>query len=141
MTGVAPGMGVCGTCGGPMDLSRATYDKNGNLQCPQCSARTQIEEGDQRAGASVVGSAVGVLIGGILSVTCFNPMLIVSLVTTLSGVSWLIMVGKNPQLRAKMGGKLIGAMIAAIIGTLLAAFPLVLVGLAALGFAVGSAMR
>lgn len=116
-----------------MDPSRATYNNSGVLQCPTCAATTQIAQGDERASASVMGSAVGVLIGGILSVTCFNPFLIVSIITVVSGVSWLVMIARNPQLRKRMGGKLVPAILAAVGGVLLGGFPLLVVGLAAIG--------
>jgi Flp pilus assembly protein TadB len=132
------GAAACGSCGQAMDPSRAVYDKDGVLQCQACAAKTSIADGDSRAAASVASSSVGVLIGGVLSVTCFNPLLIVSAVTVISGVSWLVMVKRNPALRQNMGGKFVPALLACVVGLLLAAVPLLLIGLAGLGLAVQS---
>jgi hypothetical protein len=112
----APNMSTCGKCGATMDASRAIYDKTGTLLCPACSATSQIAEGDARAVSSTVGSAVGIILGGILSVTCINPLGLVSVVTLISGVSWLLMVARIPTHRAKMGGKFVPCLIAVIFG-------------------------
>jgi hypothetical protein len=117
-----------------MDASRAVYDRNGNLLCPSCSAKDQIAEGDTRAVNSTAGSALGVLIGGVLSMTCFNPFLIVSFITVASGFGWLVMIARNPAHRARMGGKFIPCMIAVCVGFLLGAAPL-LAALAIAGIA------
>ena len=111
----------CAGCGAPMDPSRAIYDKNGNLVCPACAARVQIAEGDARAVKSITGAAFGVLVGGLFSVTCFNPAMIVSIVTLVSGVGWLLMVARNAPLREKMGGKFVISLVAVIVGLLLGA--------------------
>ena len=105
-------MTTCGTCGVAMDPARATYDKNGTLVCMACAAKNTIAEGDARAVSSTVGSAVGVLLAGILSTTCFNPFLLVSIVTLVSGGGWLMTVARNPAHRAKVGTKFVPCLIA-----------------------------
>lgn len=127
-------MSTCGVCGGPMDPSRATYDKMGNLVCPACAAKATIAEGDQRAVSSTTGAAIGVIVGGVLSVTCFNPFLIVSIITLASGAGWLLMVARNPAHRAKMGGKFVFSLIAVLIGMCLAALPVLFVALGMTAF-------
>ena len=122
-------MGTCGVCGGAMDPARATYNKDGVLQCPVCAAKTTIAEGDARAVSSTVGSAVGIFVGGALSMTCFNPFLLVSIITVVSGIGWLLMIARNPAHRDKMGGKFVPCLIAVIIGLGLGALPLALVAL------------
>lgn len=120
-------IGTCPTCGGAMDPAQATYNKDGVLQCRVCAAKTTIAEGDARAVSSTVGSAVGILIGGLLSMTCFNPFLIVSVITVASAIGWLLMVARNPGHRANMGGKFAPCVIAVVIGLALGTLPLVLV--------------
>ncbi len=123
MTASAP-QNLCQRCGAPMDPSRATYDKTGKLVCPSCAASTQIAEGDARATASLVGTAVGVAIGGVLSWTCLNMFWILSIATCITGVGWLVTIGRDPMLRKRLGGKLIPCIVAAVLGVLLAAVPL-----------------
>jgi hypothetical protein len=133
----APTMGTCGKCGAAMDASRAVYDKTGTLLCPACSATSQIAEGDARAVSSTVGSAVGVVVGGIFSITCFNPFLLVSSITIVSAVGWLLMVARNPSHRARMGGKFVPCLVAVIFGLLCALIPNVVAVLGLLGLALG----
>lgn len=123
MTAAAPPT-LCQRCGASMDPSRATYDKTGTLVCPSCAATTQIAEGDARATGSLVGTAVGVLIAGALSWTCLNMFWILSIATCFTAVGWLVTIGRNPAIRARLGGKLIPCVLATVVGLLLAAFPL-----------------
>ncbi len=118
-----------------MNPSRATYDKNGTLLCQVCAAKNTIAEGDARAVSSTVGSAVGILVGGLLSTTCFNPFLLVSIVTLISSGGWLMMVARNPAHRAKMGTKFVPCLIAVLFGTGFALLPLAIVGLGMIGIA------
>lgn len=117
-----------------MDPAQATYNKEGVLQCRVCAAKTTIAEGDARAVSSTVGSAVGILVGGLLSMTCFNPFLLVSFATVASAIGWLLMVARNPAHRANMGGKFIPCVIAVVIGLGLGALPLLLVALGTTAF-------
>ncbi len=133
MSASTPNMTPCGTCGTPMDASRAVYDKSGTLNCNVCAAKTQIAEGDARAVSSTVGSAVGVIVGGIFSVTCFNPFMLVSVITAASAVGWLTMVARNPAHRARMGGKFVPCLIAVIVGLGFALLPVLIFGLAFIG--------
>ena len=137
MTGQAPSMSTCGKCGAAMDPSRAMYDKSGNLLCPACSAHDQIAEGDARAISSTVGSAIGILVGGVLSMTCFNPVFLISIITVVSAIGWLAMIARNPAHRAKMGGRFIPALIAVCIGLVLGALPLLFVALGITAAALG----
>jgi hypothetical protein len=134
MTGIAA-QDICEKCGSPYDGSTATYDKDGKLQCRPCAAKDQIAEGESRASASIVSAAVGVLFSGIVSLTCFNPVFVVSVMTLLSGVSWLVMVGRNDAERSRLGWKLAPCMIAVSIGVMLASFPLLVALFGILGFA------
>ena len=123
MTASAP-PNLCQRCGAAMDPSRATYDKSGNLICPTCAASTQIAEGDARATSSLVGTAVGVLLGGILSWTCLGMFGILALATLIGGIGWLLAIGRDRALRTRLGGKLIPCVIATVVGTLFAIVPL-----------------
>jgi hypothetical protein len=115
-----------------MDPARATYDKNGALVCPSCAATATIAEGDARAASSMVGTAIGVLAGGVLSWTCLNMFWILSIATLLAGIGWLVTVWRNPSLRDRLGGKLVPCIVATSIGVLAAAVPLLsLLGLGA----------
>jgi hypothetical protein len=118
-----------------MDPSRATYDKTGTLVCPSCAARVQIAEGDSRAVSSTVSTAIAVGICGLLSWTCMNFYFILSIITVVTGVSWLVMIARNEPLRRKMGGKFVPCMIAACVGLALGGAPLAFLalGLSALG--------
>lgn len=112
----------CPGCGQPFDASRATYDKNGNLQCDACAAKSQIATGDARAASSVVSAAGGILGGGVASLFCFNPFGIASIITIVSGAGWFAMVSGNQSLRQAIGSKYTSAMIMVIIGMALAGF-------------------
>ncbi len=136
MTASAPAT-PCPGCGNALDPARATYDKKGNLLCAACAAKDQIAEGDARASSSVIGTAVGVLAGGILSWTCLNMFGILAIVTCASGVGWLVMISKNPQIRVKLGGKLVPCVLATCFGLLGAALPLLFLALGMVGAATG----
>jgi hypothetical protein len=116
-----------------MDPARATYNKKGVLLCVACAAKDTIAEGDERASKSVVGTAVGVLVGGVLSWTCLNMFFLLSIITCVTAIGWLVMITKNPQLRTKLGGKLVPCVLATCFGGFFAALPLA-------GFALGVAM-
>jgi hypothetical protein len=107
-----------------MDPARATYDKNGALVCLACAAKATIAEGDARAASSMVGTAIGVLAGGLLSWTCLNMFWILSVVTLIAGVGWLVTIWRDPALRNRLGGKLVPCIVATSVGVLAAAVPL-----------------
>jgi hypothetical protein len=132
MTAWAPAT-PCPACGNPLDPARATYDKSGVLVCAACAAKNQIAEGEARASSSIVGTAVGVLVGGVLSWTCLNMFAVLSIVTCIAGVSWLVMIGRDRVLRAKLGTKLAPCIVATSLGLLCAASSLLIVALSTLG--------
>jgi hypothetical protein len=111
-----------------MDPSTATYDKGGNLMCPRCAAGVMIMEGDQRAVGSLVTSALAVPALGIVSWTCVNQFAIVSIITIISGVAWLVAIGRQDEYRRRMGNKFIPCLIAVIIGGLMGIFSLLVFG-------------
>jgi hypothetical protein len=124
---------LCPKCGQPYDPSRATYDKNGNLQCDACAVKGQIAVGEERAATSTVSSASGVLGVGLVSIFCFNPFGIMSIATILAGASWLIMVGGNQSLRTSMGSRFVPAVIIVSLGLLCGLFTLAVTALKMLG--------
>jgi hypothetical protein len=134
MTASAP-PAPCPSCGNPLDPARATYNKKGVLLCAACAANDQIAEGDARASSSIVGTAVGVLAGGILSWTCLNMFGILSIVTCASAIGWLVMISKNPALRTRLGGKLVPCVLATCFGLLGAGFALAIMAMGLLGAA------
>ena len=124
----------CPGCGQPFDASRATYDRNGNLQCSNCAARSQIAQGDARAADSLYGVAGGILGGGIVSLFCFNPFGLLSLATAISGVGWIATVSGNGSHRQTLGPKYGSAMAMVGIGTGLAFLALTAFALKTAGF-------
>jgi hypothetical protein len=131
MTAWAPST-PCPSCGNPLDPARATYDKSGALVCVACASKAQIAEGQARANSSVVGTAVGVLLGGCLSWTCLNMFALLSIVTCIAGISWLVMIGRDRALRAQLGGKFPPCMAATIVGVLAGASSGLIVAIALL---------
>ncbi len=129
---------MCARCGNPMDASRATYDKGGHLVCQFCAAQMTIAEGENRASASLVSSAFGVLGAGALSLMCINPLWITSLIAVASGIAWLSTLGRLPEYRARLGS-MYGVCIAVVIlGMVLGLAP---VGLFMIGTAIGGLSR
>ncbi len=125
---------TCPGCGQPFDASRATYDRNGNLQCGACAARTQIAQGDARAADSLYGVAGGILGGGIVSLFCFNPFGLLSLATAISGVGWIASVTGNDTRRQMLGPKYSSALAMVAIGTGMSFLALTGVALKMAGF-------
>jgi hypothetical protein len=109
-----------------MDPSLATYDKGGNLMCTRCAALVTIAEGDQRAVGSLLTSAIAVPLFGLLSWTCINQFAIVSIITLVSGASWIVMVARADEYRKRMGSKYVPCLVGVIIGMVLGTVPLML---------------
>jgi hypothetical protein len=116
----------CARCGNAMDPSTATYDKGGNLMCRSCAALVTIAEGDQRAVGSLVTSAIAVPLLGILSWTCLNQFAIVSILSIVSGISWIVMIGRADHYRKRMGGTYVPCLVGVIVGMVLGIGPLIL---------------
>ena len=129
---------ACGVCGAPIDASRAVFNNQGQLVCQPCSSKDQIAEGDKRALSSVTAAAVGVVVGGILSVTCFNPLFITSIITLASGFGWMVMAVRTPNFSTKLGSRFIPCWIMVGLGFLLAGAPLILL---VLGFTAAAALH
>ncbi|CAN5293912.1 hypothetical protein BH09MYX1_BH09MYX1_50350 [soil metagenome] len=94
---------MCPRCHGPLDPTRATYDKFGNLLCQFCAAQNTIAEGESRAAGSLISSAFGVLGAGALAVMCINPLWITSVIAVASGIAWLSSIGRLPEYRKRLG--------------------------------------
>jgi hypothetical protein len=123
----------CPGCGQPFDPSRATYDKNGNLQCDACAVKNQIATGDARAATSVVSAAGGILGGGLAALFCFNPFGLTGILTIVSGAGWFAMISGNQSLRAAIGSKYTSSMLMVVIGMALATLSLVAIAMRAMG--------
>jgi hypothetical protein len=134
---MATNASLCPKCGQPYDPSRATYDKNGNLQCDACAIKGQIAVGEERAATSTVSAASGVLGVGLFSIFCFNPFGVMSIVTIIAGASWFMMVGGNQSLRTSMGSKYVPAAIIVVLGILCGVFTLAVMALKMLGIMLG----
>lgn len=106
-----------------MDRSRATYDKGGHLVCPACAALGSIAEAENRASTSLISSAFAVLGGGVLSLTCFNPLFITSIFVLALAVGWLTSIGRLPQYRARLGPMYGVCVAVVIVGMVLAIAP------------------
>jgi hypothetical protein len=128
----ATGAIQCARCGNPMEPSTATYDKGGNLMCRSCAALVTIAEGDQRAVGSLITSAVAVPLLGLLSWTCLNQFGICSILTIVSGISWIVMVGRAEPYRKRMGNSYGPCLAGVIIGMVIAIAPLMLLAATAL---------
>ena len=120
---------ACGRCGAAMPADRATYDKGGNLVCPGCAATSQIAEGDARAVSSVTKAAIGVAVAGVLSWTCLNMFFILSVVTVVGGISWMVMLSRAPALRRQMEWRFVPSAIGVAAGIVLGGLPLVFLAL------------
>jgi hypothetical protein len=107
-----------------MDPARATYDKKGNLVCPSCASAATIAEGTSRATSSIFATAIGVLVGGVGSLTVLNLFFILSIATLASGIGWLFTVARHPAYRGKMGSKFLVGLVAVTVGLVLASLPL-----------------
>ena len=122
---------TCGGCGGPLDAATATYDTEGNLRCRACAARADIAAGDDRAAKSLAGIAGSVFLGGVLSLTCLNVFFLLSIVTLVTGVSWLVTLLRSNVHQARLGGTFVpcllgvcAGIIAATLSLLAAIFPM-----------------
>jgi hypothetical protein len=96
------------------------HDERGTPICHRCAAK------DAQAVSSAVAGAVAILVGGILSLALFRLIVLVSIVTILGGVAWLLTVARDPARRAKMGSKFIPATLGVCVGMLCAAVPVVI---------------
>ena len=76
---------------------------------------------------------MGILLGGLLSWTCLNMFAVLSIVSCVAGVSWLVMIGRDHVLRKQLGGKFAPCMAAVIIGLLAGASSGLIVALGTLG--------
>ena len=72
----------------------------------------------------LVGIAVAVLLGGVLSWTALDVLWILSGITCAAGIGWLWAIGRDRALRTRLGKKLVPCVLATVLGLLLAAVPL-----------------
>jgi hypothetical protein len=107
-----------------MDTTQGTYDKGGNLVCRMCAAQTAIAESERRASGSLISSAFGVLAGGLVSLTCFNPFFVLSIIVIASGIGWLSSIGRLPEYRARLGGMYGVCVAVVVLGIVFAVAPL-----------------
>lgn len=126
----------CGVCGTPIDPATANYDKAGRQVCRSCEARAVIIEGDMKATNSIwVGSLI-IGISGVLGWWCFNPFLILSVLTVFGAVGWMVSAHRlGPEYRRQLGGKLTAGWVMVIASLAIHVLILGLGLLALLGFA------
>jgi hypothetical protein len=127
---------VCVRCGAAIDASRAIYDKTGALMCASCATLDQISEGDARATASLVSTAIAVLLAGLLSWTCLNVFYVLSIGALVGGTGWLTTIQRSPEYKERLGSKYGLCMIAVAFGIFLGSVPLLILLLRIVGFAI-----
>lgn len=128
-----PSLPTCAACGVHMDPATASYSEQGEVICARCSTQETIDTGEQRAGQAIVGAAVGAFGTAIVSILCFNPFLIVSVLAVVAGIGSLVTMFRHPEYQQKVGGgKWTLAMVLSIFAILIGLIP---VGLITLGMA------
>lgn len=92
---------ACTRCGDFVARDNATYSPDGDLVCRACEAVAAIDEGDNRAAKTVLGTAGGAFFLGLLSLV-FNPCLLASIGAGLSALSAFRLL-MDDNLRRRMG--------------------------------------
>lgn len=122
----------CGGCGQPVDPTRATYNKQGELVCKGCESAEMITEGYLRAARSSSGSALGIAVVSLI----FNPFYIFSIVAIVGAIRAIALINR-PEYRAALGTRHTGMMLMALGGLFLGLVRPGMLALVLLGAAAG----
>jgi len=126
---------LCEQCGASVPVAAASWSGDGKRICRQCQALETIEEGDTRAAISILGGGLASVSLGLLSLFCFNPLALFSVLGFVSGLGALVMVLRHPEYREPMGWRYPATLASASVGMLLSLLSTGLTVLALLGAA------
>lgn len=123
----------CERCGDSIDPSAALYSDSGELLCGACSAKADLDTGEERAAKAILSASGTSVVFGLAACFVLNPCLAVSAFGVASAVGTFVMLHRNPDYRARLGPRASVAIGVAAFGLLLSlAAPFVMLALRAM---------
>src|SRR5258706_10591970 len=82
---MADGGSVCSVCSRPISGGEVLYTGQGNLICPECNARKDLQQLDVRAGKNITNSAISCLVFGVFGFI-INPFFVITVLSVSGGI-------------------------------------------------------
>jgi hypothetical protein len=91
---MSQGESLCSVCSRPISGGEVLYTAQGNLICPGCNARIDLQQTDLRAAKNITNSAISSLMLGLFSFF-INPFFIITVMSVSGGIYALRSLGPS----------------------------------------------